>query len=1135
MEKNRQHVKAWFKEVDFNEDGMITWHELKMWGVARLGMRGDLRVIMRTHSTLAGGLQEYFNMADTNNDGTLTKQEIQQFSFWRGTGARAEEIDRLFVNANKSEDGHLKFDELRAWTLQSMGCSSFVKRMLTNATDLDQGIARLIRSADTTGDGLLTFDELVAFFRSRGVAVEDDAQFVREWMAEVDYNEDGLVDAAELKMWGVARLGVRGDIRNYLSGAATLDDGLKAYLKACDTNGDEHLTKEEILKHSLYNGTACRTTDVDKIFFDADANKNDKISFDELRGWVLKNMGARQFIKRMFTNASDLDSGIARLMAQADADKDGKLSYHELVSYLKKRGVAMETDCHFVKELIKEIEFTNDGAVDAAEIKMWGVARLGFRGDIRPYMVNQSLDDAIAAYIAAADTTGDGAVSFDEAKLYSELNGTAVPLNELEYMFNEADVNGNGKITPAELRDWCLKRMGVRSYVRRMFTNANDLDQGIARLITMADTNGDGKLTFAECVAFFKSRGVALDSDEDSACKDWFAEVEVNKDGNLTGEELKMWGVARLGFRGDIRPYLIGKSLSEGLGDFIKDADLDGDGCLTLAELQRFSTFNGTAAPSWRINAVFAEADQDMDGRLSPGELHGWVLRNMGVFTFVRRMFTNATDLDLGIARFITQADTNGDGLLTFDEIVAYLRSRGVAMEDDNKFVKLWMAEVDYQGDGVIDANELKMWGVANLGIRGDIRPFLKHHSIDDGVAAYIAAADTNGDGSLTLHETLQFSAVYGTGAPTSEITKMFVDADLDGDGKLSAAEVRAWCLKNMGVRTYVKRMFTNVSHLDIGIQRFIAQTDSSGDETVTFEELVMFLKKRGVAMEDDHKHVKEMKAEIDFYGDGGLEFDELKLWGVARLGVRGDFREYLRRASSLDAGIKAFIKAADQNGDGTLDAAELAAHSNFNGTAASAAEIEMFVKECDTNGDAKLTFEELRDWALKHMNIANFLKRMFNNSKNLKMGLDKFYDGANTNGDGFITMDEVVTYLRPRGVAIAPDCVHIKEWFEEVDQDKDGKLCREEVEAWAAKWNGFKGDLLSAGGLPDGVAAYIAAADLNGDGTLTMDEIRRYSGWKGMAVTEEQLEMLYAEADSNKDGKLTLEEITGWAEKNLA
>merc|ERR1719267_499583 len=121
---------------------------------------------------------------------------------------------------------------------------------------------------------------------------------------------------------------------------------------------------------------------------------------------------------------------------------------------------------------------------------MWGVARLGFRGDIRPYMVNQSLDDAIAAYIAAADTTGDGAVSFDEARMYSELNGTACPLTELEYMFNEADVNRNGKLTPAELRDWCLKRMGVRSYVRRMFTNANDLDQGIARLIAMADTNG---------------------------------------------------------------------------------------------------------------------------------------------------------------------------------------------------------------------------------------------------------------------------------------------------------------------------------------------------------------------------------------------------------------------------------------------------------------------------------------------------------------------------------------------------------------------------------------------------------------------------------------------------------------------
>merc|ERR1719409_743153 len=287
--------------------------------------------------------------------------------------------------------------------------------------------------------------------------------------------------------------------------------------------------------------------------------------------------------------------------------------------------------------------------------------------------------------------------------------------------------------------------------------------------------------------------------------------------------------------------------------------------------------------------------------------------------------------------------------------------------------------------------------------------------------------------------------------------------------------------------------------------------------------------------MVDDQSNVKELVSEIDFLEDGALDFHEIKMWGVARLGLRGDIRDFLRRHPTLELALKAYIKAADLNGDGTLNENELMCFSAFNGSAASKAEVQQFIKDADTNGDGMLTYDELKAWALKTMGVANFLKRMFNNGKDIDQGLDRVWTVADSNKDGFLTLDELVNYLKPKGVALETGAPFVKTLFEEIDQGKDGKLSKEEMKAWAQKWHGFKGDILQHtgedGDIAAGIAAYIAAADTNGDGMLTQDEIRAYSAWKGLGISNDQLAVLYEQADSNKDGNLTADEITKWLE----
>jgi len=338
-------------------------------------------------------------------------------------------------------------------------------------------------------------------------------------------------------------------------------------------------------------------------------------------------------------------------------------------------------------------------------------------------------------------------------------------------------------------------------------------------------------------------------------------------------------------------------------------------------------------------------------------------------------------------------------------------------------------------------------------------------------------------------------------------------------------------------VKMFVRRMLTNAKVLDQGITRLINQADKSGDGAITFEELIAYLSSRGCAMESDHKFVKEWMDEVDFYGDGVLDFHEIKMWGIARLGVRGDIRACLQVADSLDEGLEAYMAAVDDTGNKTLTADNVKTHSTYYGTAASIAEIERFIKDADTTGDGTVSWDELRSYCLKNMGVAMFTKRMLNNGKDIQQGVERLFvlGGGSETG---CTKDNFINMLRKRGVALADDCKYAEEWFLQVDEDSSGDLGRDEIKAWADKWVGVAGEIRSHkgdGSIEDGVKAYLEAADLIGNGNLCKEEIIKYSAWKGTAVNQEQVDALFEVADSNKDGCLTYEELLAYAQQALS
>jgi Ca2+-binding EF-hand superfamily protein len=161
----------------------------------------------------------------------------------------------------------------------------------------------------------------------------------------------------------------------------------------------------------------------------------------------------------------------------------------------------------------------------------------------------------------------------------------------------------------------------------------SELPPGLEKHLAGADANQDGVLTREELEAHFRARGAQR-----------FAEKDTNGDGKLTEDEVgKHW-------------------------KFLAPADADGDGAVTLAELE----------------AAHA------DGKLRFGR-HG-----RGGFGHKGGM---------GAAKLIERFDANGDGLLQLDELPDHKRE--------------WLAGADTNQDGVLSPDELEAHFRAAGGRRG--------------------------------------------------------------------------------------------------------------------------------------------------------------------------------------------------------------------------------------------------------------------------------------------------------------------------------------------------------------------------------------------------------------------------------
>ena len=146
------------------------------------------------------------------------------------------------------------------------------------------------------------------------------------------------------------------------------------------------------------------------------------------------------------------------------------------------------------KAFIQAVGSNNDGLVSEEDYKK----------SIHPYLIRSHI---------LSETCCQPKSMSEELQNFSSFNGTAAQFKDINAFFREVDTDTDGKISELELQAWILNNMTCQSFMKRMFSNAQSIDEGVTRFISQADLDGDRCITEEEAIHYFRSNGVGIKPD----------------------------------------------------------------------------------------------------------------------------------------------------------------------------------------------------------------------------------------------------------------------------------------------------------------------------------------------------------------------------------------------------------------------------------------------------------------------------------------------------------------------------------------------------------------------------------------------------------------------------------------------
>merc|ERR1719495_334708 len=376
---------------------------------------------------------------DVDGDGKITKQEVAQGMNKCGRSFTKEDIEILFLLADKDGDGQIDFTEFALILIPTAPerISKLKKKYTTKAA-----VQAAFKSFDTNNDGAIDSKELANGLKNSGICLTD--QEIETIFAVADIDGDGQICSAEFgQLLGVDSVGAPAPagganpaavVAKFRNLYKTIDQVRSAFIQY-DVDGDRNISRAELEQGMVRSGQF--TQQESKLVFDvADIDGNGTIDIGE-------------FVQMMFPNAAQLISNLKQNFATEaevkaafkswDSNKDGQISFAELKAAVQRSGQRLSDEDINAIFVVGDID--QNGEIDLGEfMKMMMPSTSDVVSKFRS--IRKTVQDVQNAF-KQFDKNGDGAI--DKAELTSALGGNFTK-QEIDTIFMAGDVDGDGEI-----------------------------------------------------------------------------------------------------------------------------------------------------------------------------------------------------------------------------------------------------------------------------------------------------------------------------------------------------------------------------------------------------------------------------------------------------------------------------------------------------------------------------------------------------------------------------------------------------------------------------------------------------------------------------------------------------------------
>merc|ERR1739838_188432 len=370
-----------------------------------------------------------FRVIDSNNDGSLSKQELADGMNSFGKLFTTEEIDSVFALADVNTDGEICYDEFvsMVFPAASTALAKFRRshKTLKNAKDA-------FDLYDVDGDGEICYEELVT-----GMGGEYTANEINAVFAMGDTDQDGKISFVEFSK---IMLPACQDALNKFWKCFKTVTSVKEAFKKFDADGDGQISRQEVMQGASAAGLRLSAEEVDTLFILGDKDNNGQIDFSEFAEIMIPSapeMIAK--LKKCFRNRSEIESAFRRF----DTNKDGAISFNELREGLGGCGISFTEQ--EVETCFAVADRDGDGEVSLSEF----VHLLSSSSGSSSNAISKFFKYCVQQAFNIIDTNKDGAISYTELSI--SLRAAGFSDQEIQTIFALADHDRDGEVSLSEL------------------------------------------------------------------------------------------------------------------------------------------------------------------------------------------------------------------------------------------------------------------------------------------------------------------------------------------------------------------------------------------------------------------------------------------------------------------------------------------------------------------------------------------------------------------------------------------------------------------------------------------------------------------------------------------------------------